>query len=257
MRGRLHVWAVLALIAGTAGCGAEGPAVGSPADRASQQQTAPAPPATAPPEAAPPPTEPPPPPPSAPKPKIVSWPIPFPAKRRREMAAYSRRHYGVREHRLRDPKVIVEHVAEAASAEAVKNTFAPDRPDPELKELPNVCSHFVIGTDGTIYQLVALGLRCRHTVGLNDRSFGIEHAGFSDGDVLGNASQLEASLALTRWLRCRYGIELENVIGHNESLSSPYHHERVPRLRKQTHGDFRKGSMERYRSRLAELPCTG
>ena len=254
MRGRLYVWAVLALLAGTAGCGAEGPAVGSPGDRASQQQTAPPPPPPAPAETAPP-TQPPPP--SAPEPEIVRWPIPFPAKRRREMAAYSQRHYGVHEHRLGEPKVIVEHVAEAASAEDVKNTFTPDRPDPELKELPNVCTHFVIGTDGTIYQLVALNLRCRHTVGLNDRSFGIEHAGFSDGEVLGNARQLEASLTLTRWLRCRYGIELPDVIGHNESLSSPYHHERVRRLRKQTHGDFRKSSMERYRRRLAELPCTG
>ena len=59
------------------------------------------------------------------------------------MAAYSLRHYGRAAWRLRDPKVIVEHVSITGSAAAVYNTFAPDVPDPELGELPNVCSHFV------------------------------------------------------------------------------------------------------------------
>ena len=38
---------------------------------------------------------------------------------------------------------------------------------------------------------------------------------------------MAASLRLTRWLRCRYGIGVNNVIGHSESLRSPYHRERV------------------------------
>jgi N-acetylmuramoyl-L-alanine amidase len=45
------------------------------------------------------------------------------------------------------------------------------------------------------------------------------------------------------------------VIGHNESLGSPYHHERVARLRSQTHGDMRRASMQKYRARLAKLGC--
>jgi N-acetyl-anhydromuramyl-L-alanine amidase AmpD len=91
---------------------------------------------------------------------------------------------------------------------------------------------------------------CRHTVGLNYTAFGIEHVGSSDAQILGNARQIAASLRLTRWLRCRYGIAVKNVIGHNESLSSPYHRERVARLRNQTHGDWRKASMDRYRKML-------
>ena len=35
------------------------------------------------------------------------------------------------------------------------------------------------------------------------------------------------------------------MIGHNESLSSPYHMERVARLRNQTHGDMTQASMRR------------
>jgi hypothetical protein len=48
----------------------------------------------------------------------------------------------------------------------------------------------------------------------------------------------------------RYGIQLKNVIGHAESLSSPYHRELVPRLRTQTHGDWTHGEMTVYRARL-------
>lgn len=187
------------------------------------------------------------------KPPIVRRPIPFPPKRKRQMAAYSERHYGEHRWRLRHPRVIVEHWAEAGSAAAVYNTFAPDRPDPELHELPNVCAHFVVSGSGRIYQLVSLRIRCRHTVGLNWTAIGIEHTGYSDAEVLSNRRQMHASLRLTRYLRCRFHIRLRNVIGHAESLSSPYHRERVRRLRTQTHGDWRHSSMQTYRRRLHRL----
>jgi N-acetylmuramoyl-L-alanine amidase len=188
-------------------------------------------------------------------PAIHQWRIPFPPHRRDEMRAYARRHYGINSYTLTKPKVIVEHVAVAASAAATRNVFVPDRPDPELHELPGVCSHFVVDRDGTIYQLVSLKLMCRHTVGLNYTAIGIEHAGFKDSDVLGDNRQLAASLRLTAWLECRYGIRLSNVIGHNESLSSPYHRERVARLRTQTHGDMTHASMQVYRRKLRALDC--
>jgi N-acetylmuramoyl-L-alanine amidase len=171
------------------------------------------------------------------------------------MAAYSARHYGRATYRLVAPQVIVEHYTETSTAEAAYNTFAVDRPDPELHELPNVCAHFLVDTDGTVYQLVPLSIRCRHTVGLNYTAIGIENVGSSDQEILANPAQLGASLRLTRWLRCRFGIAISNVIGHNESLSSPYHHERVPRLRTQTHGDWTKPDMDVYRARLRRTSC--
>jgi beta-N-acetylhexosaminidase len=188
-------------------------------------------------------------------PAIHQWRIPFPQQRKNEMRAYARRHYGINSYALTKPKVIVEHIAVAASAAATRATFVPDRRDPELHELPGTCSHFVVDRDGTIDQLVSLKLMCRHTVGLNYTAIGIEHAGFKDGDLLGNSRQLAASLRLTAWLKCRYGIRLANVIGHNESLSSPYHRERVARLRTQTHGDMQHASMQVYRRRLRALSC--
>jgi beta-N-acetylhexosaminidase len=190
------------------------------------------------------------------RPPITPWPIPFGPKRKREMAAYSERHYGTYQWRLRHPKVIVEHMAVTSTAAAVYNTFAPDVPDVELGELPNVCSHFVISNSGRIFGLVNLRTRCRHTVGLNWTAIGIEHAGFADSDVLDDPRQLHASLRLTQYLRCHYGIPVHDVIGHAESLSSPYHHELVPSLRTQTHGDWKHSSMRVYRRALRRLgPC--
>jgi len=180
--------------------------------------------------------------------------IPFPASRERETVAYAKRHYGTATARL-VPKVIVEHVSVTPTVQGVYDIFAADRPDVELHELPGVCSHFVIDRDGTIYQLVSLRIICRHTVGLNDRAFGIEHVGSTDADVLADRAQMSASIRLTTWLRCRYGIAIRNVIGHAESLSSPYHHEAVARLRTQSHSDWRPASMERYRQRLRQRGC--
>jgi N-acetylmuramoyl-L-alanine amidase len=188
-------------------------------------------------------------------PRVVSKPIPFDAKRKADMRAYARRHYGIDDHRLRDPKVIVQHYTVTTSFQPVYDTFAPNRPDPELGELPGVCSHYVIDRDGTIYQLVATRIMCRHTVGLNWTAIGIEHVGTSDAQVLGNPRQMAASLRLTRMLQGRYGIGTRNVIGHNENRSSPFHRERVKRLRSQTHGDFPTAAMDVYRRRLERLPA--
>jgi N-acetylmuramoyl-L-alanine amidase len=190
------------------------------------------------------------------KPTIIRMFIPYGAKRKQQMSAYSARHYGVAGYKLTDPRVIVEHVTVTDTVQAAYNTFAANVRDPELHELPGTCAHFVIGTDGRIYQLVPLAIRCRHTVGLNDRSYGIEHVGRTDGQILSNTRQLNASLRLTAWLRCRAGIGVRNVIGHAESLGSRYHHERVAKLKTQTHGDMKTSAMQIYRRKLRTRPCS-
>ena len=91
--------------------------------------------------------------------------------------------------------------------------------------------------------------------GSNYTAIGIEHVGTSDAQVMGNAAQRAASLRLTRALQGRYAIATRNVIGHNENRSSPFHRERVARLRTQTHGDFPKPVMDRYRRLLGRLPA--
>jgi N-acetylmuramoyl-L-alanine amidase len=189
------------------------------------------------------------------KPRIVWDPIPFGGVRKAQMTAYVRRHYGSfmkPTWRLVHPRVIVIHYTEA-SYSSTFNTFADDVPDSELHELPATCAHFVVDSDGVIHQLVSLGTMCRHTVGLNWTAIGIEHVGFSDAQVLDDAGQMSSSLRLVHWLQCRFNIRTKAVIGHNESVSSPYHHEDVPSLRTQTHSDFVHRDMQVYRSRLRKL----
>jgi len=187
-----------------------------------------------------------------PKPHVVWKPIPYGARRKAEMAAYAQRHYGRPTWRLR-PRAIVEHVTATATFSPVWSAFASDAPDPELHELPGDCAHFVVDRDGTIYQLVPLGVMCRHAVGLNDVAIGIEHVGLSDAQVLRDSAQMGASLALTLWLMRRYRIPLAEVIGHAESLSSPLHHERYRAWRCRTHADWRRADMAVYRARLVAL----
>jgi N-acetylmuramoyl-L-alanine amidase len=185
------------------------------------------------------------------RPHIAWKPIPFGARRRAQMAAYSRRHYGRWGWRLTSPKVIVEHFTDGTTWEGAWNTFASNAR--HLGEKPGTCAHFLIDTDGTIYQLVNLGVRCRHVIGINDRSIGIEHVGTSAEAILANDRMMRASLRLTLWLRARFGIENRNVIGHAESLESPFHHERYPSWRCQTHADFNHVEMRGYRDHLRRL----
>jgi beta-N-acetylhexosaminidase len=184
-----------------------------------------------------------------PRPRIVAKPIPFGPARKAETRAYAKRHYGLDTWRLVHPHVIVEHFTASNTFASAYSTFASNAPN--LGELPGVCAHFVVDRDGTIYRLVPPSIICRHTVGLNWTAIGIEHVGTSDAEILHNPRQLDASLRLTLWLMSRYGIRLRNVIGHNESLTSPYHHELYRSWRCQTHADWSRADMRLYRAGLA------
>jgi beta-N-acetylhexosaminidase len=188
----------------------------------------------------------------APRPHIVWKPIPYGAERKAEMAAYAQRHYGIRSWRLH-PKVVVEHYTAGNSFSAAWHAFAANTPDPELGELPGTCAHFIVDRDGTIYQLVPLSVMCRHTVGLNHVAIGIEHVGTSDAEILRDPAQLRSSLQLTAWLVGRFQIRIRNVIGHSESLSSPYHRELYKPWARQTHADWTHADMDVFRSKLRAL----
>jgi beta-N-acetylhexosaminidase len=192
----------------------------------------------------------------APKPHIVWKPIPYGSQRRAEMAAYAERHYGIHSWRLY-PRVIVEHYTGSNSFLSAWSAFAANTPDPELGELPGTCAHFIVDRDGTIYQLVRLGVMCRHTVGLNYVAIGIEHVGTSDAEILHDRAQLRSSLELSAWLVGRFHIRVGNVIGHNESLSSAYRRELYKPWAHQTHADWTHADMRIYRAKLRALLRSG
>jgi beta-N-acetylhexosaminidase len=188
-------------------------------------------------------------------PRIVRDMIPFGAARKAQMRAYAELHYGIDSYHIVGPHLIIWHFTGATTFSSVWNTFAQDVPDVQYHALPQTCAHFVIDPSGTIYQLVPLDIMCRQVVGLDYTAIGIENVGLSDRQVIGDAAQYHAGLELTRWLRCKFNLPVKNVIGHNESLSSPYYIEHVAAWRGQTHQDFNHADMQIVRAAVAKLPC--
>jgi hypothetical protein len=190
-----------------------------------------------------------PPPASGAGPIIVQAPIPYPASRLQEMAAYSLRHYGTASWQL-TPTVIVLHYTAGGTWSGARAMFAADSVN--MGELPGTCSHFVVDKDGTVYQLVPTSIRCRHTIGLNDQAIGIEmvqEGGPSaDRQILDRPAQVGAALALVRRLQAQFGIPTANVIGHAMANSAPQFHD--ARGWRNDHADWVAADMAEFRARL-------
>jgi hypothetical protein len=190
---------------------------------------------------------------ATPKPAIHDDPISYGAHRRAEMAAYSKRHYGDREWRLDDPRVIVLHFTATDSYSAVWSTF--DSNAPNMGESPGVCSHYVIEQDGTIDELVPPRLRCRHTIGLNYTAVGIEMvqatgrgSHWADQQILARGPQIRSALRLVRWLQGRYSIPAGEVIGHAMANDDPNFKDREGWVN--DHTDWLKRDVKEFRARL-------
>jgi hypothetical protein len=161
------------------------------------------------------------------RPSIDADPIPYPRARKRQMAGYSRRHYGNRTWKLWKARVIVLHFTGGYDYASAWNTFASNAP--ARGELPGVCTHYVVRKSGVIQRLVWLRVRCRHAIGLNHRSIGIEmvqpagrSSHWADRQILRRRPQIRAALRLVEYLRARFDIEMRNVIGHAMANSSPF-----------------------------------
>jgi hypothetical protein len=148
-------------------------------------------------------------------------------ERRDQMAGYSRRHYGEREWRLERHDAVVLHFTGSDSYAAAWNTFQSNTPN--LGERPGVCAHYMVKQSGTIAEIVAPRIRCRHAIGLNHRSIGIEMvqatgrgSHWADRQILHRHPQIRSALRLVAWLQDRYGIATGDVIGHSMANDSPY-----------------------------------
>ncbi|WP_342377416.1 N-acetylmuramoyl-L-alanine amidase [Myxococcus stipitatus] len=89
----------------------------------------------------------------------------------------------------------------------------------------DVSSHYLIGKDGTIYQLVADEKRAWHAGegslpgkpgDVNDRSIGIEIVNEGDGKDGYTEAQYKALEQLVPYLSKRYSIPSENLVGHKD-----------------------------------------
>lgn len=171
------------------------------------------------------------------------------------MAAYSERHYGDPDWRLSDPRAVVLHYTAGGDYASVHALFAANAPNRD--ELPGVCAHFVVDQDGTIYQLVSLKVRCRHAIGINDRSIGIEMVQDATADpadasrmILNRPEQSRAAVELVAWLTDRFGIPVSDVIGHGMVNDSRYFHDLSGWVN--DHVDWLPAEVQRFQRRVEE-----
>ncbi|MBA2522438.1 MAG: N-acetylmuramoyl-L-alanine amidase [Solirubrobacterales bacterium] len=187
----------------------------------------------------------------------TKWdPIPYDARRKRQMANYSHRHYGDRTWRLEDPQAVVLHYTATSTYPPVFNAFAANAPS--LGEAPGTCAQFVVDKDGTIYQLTRLYVRCRHTVGLNHVAIGVEMVqeelgtrNGSDQAILGRLPQVRAAAHLVAWLKTRYGIPMTDVIGH--AMANGSHLFKDLEGWRNDHVDWRPADVRDFRDRVATV----
>ncbi|MFA6946365.1 MAG: peptidoglycan recognition family protein [Pedobacter sp.] len=79
----------------------------------------------------------------------------------------------------------------------------------------NVAAQFLVDRDGVIFRQLPETAFARHVIGLNYCAIGVENVGGSNAPL--TEEQLEANVALIRYLKKKYNIEY--VIGHHEYKS--------------------------------------
>jgi Zinc carboxypeptidase/N-acetylmuramoyl-L-alanine amidase len=190
------------------------------------------------------------------RPPIKGDPIPYGHKRKRQMARYSKRHYGQARWHLRDPTVIVLHFTAGPSYQSAWQVFASNAPN--MGELPGVCSHFIVPKNGRIHRTVRPAIRCRHTIGLNYTAIGVEMvqetgsgSHWADTQILHRHRQIHSALRLVGWLKQQYGIKMRNVIGHAMANHSPFFKDLEGW--RNDHTDWLRRDVKKFRHRLHRM----
>jgi len=184
---------------------------------------------------------------AVPRPSIKRDYIPFGRKRVKQMKRYAKRHYGIRSAKLTDPKQIMLHFSVSSTYKSIWNYFAGNQPS--LGERPGSCTPFIVDKDGTIYQLTNLKRMCRHVIGLNHVSIGIEFVEErSASRILARPRQVAAGHALVAWLQSKFGIPATDVIGHGTANKSRFF--RDDRGWKNDHTDWQPKQLRRFRAGL-------
>jgi N-acetyl-anhydromuramyl-L-alanine amidase AmpD len=132
---------------------------------------------------------------------------------------YIREHYNLTPEKPHiDPRIIVIHWTAIHSFEDSYKTLYPSTLSTQRNDIAsasnlNVCAHFLIKGDGSIFQLLPLPYFARHVIGLNYHAIGIENIGSNSLPL--TDKQLASNTALIRCLLDEYpGIQY--VIGHYE-----------------------------------------
>ena len=151
-------------------------------------------------------------------PQAIQSPI-FDAERLQLTAEYSQRHYGVANAVLSKPQMIVVHFTTIPTREKSLDFFRPPRLDHQIRRDiagggdVNVSAHYLVDRDGTLYQLAAEDILCRHIIGFNHSAIGIENIAVDADDL--TQAQLEANAALISRIVQRQP-SIRYLLGHHE-----------------------------------------
>jgi len=164
-------------------------------------------------------------------PQAIQTPI-FAAERLQLTAEYAQRHYGAATSVLSKPQMIVVHYTTIPTREKSLDFFRPPRIDQQIRgdiagggEV-NVSAHYLVDRDGSLCQLAAEDVLCRHIIGFNHTAIGIENIAVDADDL--TLAQLEANAALISRIVQRQA-SIRFLIGHHEYRDNTLPHYRLYR----------------------------
>lgn len=134
-------------------------------------------------------------------------------------ADYARHHYGEATTVLSNPQMIVVHFVTIPTLQKSLDFFRPPHIDHKIRRdiagggEVNVSAHYLVDRDGTLYQLAAEDILCRHIIGFNHTAIGIENVAVDADDL--TAAQLEANAALIGRIVQRQP-SIRYLLGHHE-----------------------------------------
>lgn len=151
-------------------------------------------------------------------PQALPQPL-FDTERMRLTVDYARHHYGEATAILSNPQMIVVHFTTIPTLQESLDFFRPARIDKKFRRdiagggEVNVSAHYLVDRDGTLYQLAAEDILCRHIIGFNHSAIGIENIAVNADDL--TPAQLEANAALISRIVERQP-SIRYLLGHHE-----------------------------------------
>ena len=148
-------------------------------------------------------------------PVIIDKPVRLTELREKLMREYAVKHYGEAMTEI-VPQAVVVHWTASPDRESVYRYFYKEnRSDGTL----NMCSQFLVDRDGTVFRLTPETMLDRHAIGYNWCAIGIENVGGACNKEDLTAAQLQANLALIRYLKEKYPA-IQYVWGHYQQVEA-------------------------------------
>jgi len=132
--------------------------------------------------------------------QIIDKPIVWTEHREQLIREYAQTHYGLNKVDITPQAVVVHWTASSTWESAYKHFYNEDLGDGTL----NVASHFLVDRDGKVFRLTSETALNRHAIGYNWCAIGIENVGGTGGAEDLTKAQLEANIALIKYLQEKY-----------------------------------------------------